>query len=198
MIAPDFLKVKIDAIPTGGLKLEENLPQSFLSGLLAEPGKEISWSAALSAKVEFNLSRHNTESEEVFLKASGEFKLASPCVRCLESREFLLTLKINSLLLPNSKKPKEELEDFDSLDDNEILESEHGISYFNNKTIDLKEILREELFLQLPLHPACDDDLVLGDVACDFMALKEDINTKYAKEAGPFSGLSHLAANDIN
>ena len=88
MIAPDFLKVKIDAIPTGGLKLEENLPQSFLSGLLAEPGKEISWSAALSAKVEFNLSRHNTESEEVFLKASGEFKLASPCVRCLESREF--------------------------------------------------------------------------------------------------------------
>jgi len=76
------------------------------------------------------------------------------CSRCVEPFTVPVDANLDLLFLPsaeNVETPGEEGE-------TEIAEDDLGVSYYKNDEIDLGEMVREQLYLALPMKPLCKED----------------------------------------
>jgi uncharacterized protein len=73
-----------------------------------------------------------------------------PCSRCLEPYQTPVSASFDLLFLPATEqvgKPEGEINDEDV-----------GVSFYTDDQIDLAEVIREQIFLSLPMKPLCRED----------------------------------------
>jgi len=86
--------------------------------------------------------------EELLIKGRITTRLSLICSRCLSPFEFRVDSRFDHVYLP------EELEvERDQLDPVDV-----GRLYYHNRTLDLKEIILEQLNLTYPARPLCAED----------------------------------------
>ena len=168
---PPSLDVHVDDLADGELVVDTVLPAAVLSELLDE-GKEVEWTAASDARVALRLER---EAGFVRVRGKASFGLRHPCVRCLASVPFEVPLDVDLRLVrkdasdakvPDAEHSDEDLDDVAAGGDLDDL----GIASFAGDTIHLAEVLREQLFLELPMHPACDSPRARPTAPCAYDA----------------------------
>ncbi len=152
--APKSFTVRADRIPVGGLDISEVLSVEFLSELVFEGSKPLTWQAVEGAEVQLHLM---PEATMIRLTGGGKFVMATPCIRCMHQASFAVTLDFNTRLMPGQAELEADgtitLESFS--DDVPVQEEEFVVSYYQDGIIDISALLREQLFLDLPDYPTC-------------------------------------------
>ena len=164
------LTIPLEEIPDTGVDVTERLPATFIDELL-DDGREPRWRGRDDATIELHLSR---ESTLVRLEGSISFRLLHPCVRCLNDVPFDVDLDVRLRLVERSITDVVEgdlaagiLEDgmTDSLGDADGVE-DLDVASFQGGAISITAVLREQHFLELPPHPACDHPLARPTEPC--------------------------------
>lgn len=151
--------VKIEEILPGGLALNEPLPQPMLESVLSQAGDGESFHARSAATFHAQLNR---VSGGVLLKGKVDCHITAPCKRCL--KEAALTVPVSFIL---NLVPAQEFDvgasgegeddgGADSTGSFDLQDSDR--EPFDGKTIDLDQIVREQVLLALPLTVVCQDD----------------------------------------
>lgn len=157
------LRVPLDEIREDGTRVRERLPEGWVTDLLADPAEE-PWTAADDAFVDVTLYR---EPQTVHMKGVADFTLAHTCVRCLEPVPFDLHLDLDLRLVPaqDLAAPLGEdvvldygLEDVLKEEAEAIDLGAGDVVAFDGRTVDLGAIVREQVFLELPMHPSCESE----------------------------------------
>lgn len=166
------LRIPIDEIRDDGLEVVERLPAAWMTELLREPRDE-PWQAAEEGHIELLLTR---DPSTVHLKGRGRFTLHHTCVRCLGRVDFDVDLDLDLRLIAreNVVDPLREPvhmdlgETAEMPDEGEKLDEEDAdLVRFDGRTIDLASILKEQLFLELPIHPTHESEGARGGEACE-------------------------------
>jgi uncharacterized protein len=77
-------------------------------------------------------------------------RLEFPCSRCAEPFEWPVDAAFDLNFLPQSaNKGEGELE---------IAEEDLGVAFYENESIDLGQLMREQFYLAMPMKPLCRDD----------------------------------------
>jgi uncharacterized protein len=72
------------------------------------------------------------------------------CSRCLEAYSIPVDVPFDLLLLPASANRGE--------GEREVAEEDLGVSFYKDEVIDLGEVIREQVYLALPMKPLCRED----------------------------------------
>lgn len=133
------------------------LPAEALTALLADP-EEPPWRAVEEGRVRFRVSR---EAERIRLKGDGEALLTHACVRCLREVRFPVTFELD-VIFEKGAVPKPGDEEVVGAgvphweDESADLLAQADVVPYDGKYLDVATIVREQLFLEAPMHPACD------------------------------------------
>jgi uncharacterized protein len=90
------------------------------------------------------------DAQKVRLTGRVTATLDLDCSRCVEAFEIPVDARFDMLLLPQAENTGEE--------EREVKADDVGVSYYENDVIDLAEVVREQLYLALPMKPLCRDD----------------------------------------
>jgi uncharacterized metal-binding protein YceD (DUF177 family) len=155
----EALLIEADDIGEEGMVLERQLAAQVVGEMLSDESA-LSWGAAGGGDVALRLTR---EAQSVRVRGNGAFVLRHDCVRCLREVRFNLPLEVDVVL----KKGKAELPDDEIAvgqgdryweeESTELLASADVIP-FDGRRIDIASLVREQIFLEVPSHPACDLD----------------------------------------
>jgi uncharacterized protein len=160
------MKVRWEDIPPEGREISLNqLSRLSLETLHGDEGQEPRLASAVEGTLSLQRTRKGVEVTGSILTA-----VSLSCARCL--REFTLPLesefKESFLLLKYA--PAEE--------DTELLDDDMGVSFLPEEGIDLKDIVEEQIWLNIPIKPLCDEqckglcsvcggELNCGECGCD-------------------------------
>lgn len=132
------MKIKLNDIPREGLTREVEYGGEILEGLV--PVRE-----PILVKVKIERSGRNAR-----VKGDIKAKLLLSCSRCLADFEWEVTDQFDFLLmLPSSAKGRPEVE---------LAAEELDVSFFDGETVDIAQIATEQIFLQMPLKPLCQEE----------------------------------------
>ncbi|MFZ9887869.1 MAG: YceD family protein [Myxococcota bacterium] len=141
------------------LVVQETLPQAWLQDLLADPS-DPPWRTADDAHIDVLLER---EAATVKVTGEGRFALAHACVRCLRDVRFDLAVGFDLRLAegaagePNAEELQDD-EEMESFGADDIDPAEADLFPFDGRRVPLGAIIREQVFLELPMHPQCESE----------------------------------------
>lgn len=136
------LKVPLEKIGPEGFDLDERLEQAWLEETFA-PGTQ------LSAVTDGRLTVHlNRVQDVVHVRGRLHVPLRAPCGRCLEPLDVVVDTTIEVALFPAGKEPE-------AAPDGELTEEDLGVGTYAGEEIDLVGLVRDEVFLELPMNPVC-------------------------------------------
>jgi uncharacterized protein len=144
MSAKNTLQINLKAIPETGLEVEIDLePEWFVHWRAEDPSLEFA-DARITGRV--RLEKHG---RDILVRGhlAGHLELA--CSRCLETFAAPVAADFDLLLVPGPQalSPEEELSRAD-LD----------LDYYTGEVVDLESLLKEQIILQVPLKPLCDEN----------------------------------------
>jgi DUF177 domain-containing protein len=87
--------------------------------------------------------------EKVRIAGRVTTTLELACSRCLEACRVPVTAAFDLLFLPATAEP--------NAPEQEVEEDDLGTSYYRDGMIDLADVVREQLFLALPMKPLCQE-----------------------------------------
>jgi uncharacterized protein len=90
------------------------------------------------------------DQEKVRLVGRLQTTLELDCSRCLEAYQVPLDTRFDVLFLPATANT--------GAADQEMGEDDVGVSYYKDDVIDLAEVMREQVYLAMPMKPLCRDD----------------------------------------
>lgn len=141
--------IRIDDIKDGGLSLDfEELPEAFAGLMEIVAAGDCEFIAPLKTRLR---AVHIRDMIEVEGQVETVIRLS--CSRCLESYD-------TSLEAPFALTYTRELPEIGSESDEEVEISaeEMGLILFEGEEIDLREAVREQILMALPLRPLCRDE----------------------------------------
>lgn len=153
------LDIPVDDIDPD-LHVDETLPRHWLEKLLDDP-VDPPWRAAGDARVDLTLTR---EAATVHVAGEGSFPVEHACVRCLRDVRFELDVAFDLRLAEGvPTEPDEDLMgegvEMGLGDDDDALDPDAAdLVPFDGRVVRLPEILREQIFLELPMHPSCESE----------------------------------------
>jgi len=140
------LVINVSRIPPEGLEIHESL----------EPGKvhlegEDSFDLAPGGRLDVRLERG--EDDSVHVRGRLSARLALDCGRCLEP--FVLPVEQDLDFFCLRRQADEEGEEEDEV---ELADRDMVIAYYDGDELDLGEMVREQLFLAVPLKRLCREE----------------------------------------
>jgi uncharacterized metal-binding protein YceD (DUF177 family) len=152
------LRVDTREIGESGLDVTCALPAIGLTELLADP-EELPWTAVGDGEVRLRVTQ---EAERIRLRGGGETLLAHACVRCLREVRFPVPFELDVIFQKGKAAgPGEEevVGTGDALWDDESAEllSQADVVPYDGQHLDIASLLREQIFLEAPMHPTCDE-----------------------------------------
>jgi uncharacterized metal-binding protein YceD (DUF177 family) len=144
-----------------GLHFDEVLPLEWLAAAV-EGGPGLQFAAVEAGRADLEVQPLGPVDQRPPVRIRGHLgaPVRTDCVRCLESLTVPLEVEIDQTLFASEGAPEEE-------------------AVYEGEAIDLPEVLRESLALELPMNPTCADTR-----ACDTRTQKllDDVN-RPAREA---------------
>jgi uncharacterized protein len=142
-----MLLIDIPRIPPEGLALDEALEPIPLH-LEGEPDFTLGPGGRLGCHVEV------VDGSTVHVRGHLSSPLAVECGRCLERYPFTVAQELDLFFLPRTaERPAQEEEEGVELSDHDVV-----VGYYEGEQLDLGAVVREQLFLALPLKPLCRED----------------------------------------
>ena len=140
-----MLLITVSKIPPDGMAVETDLKPADVhleqeDGFRFEGGR-------LESRVE------RGDDDTVHVRGRLQARLSLQCGRCLEPFVFPVEQELDLFYLPHRPAQGEEEEDEVELSDRDMV-----VAYYRDDTLDLGEVLREQLFLALPLARVCRQD----------------------------------------
>jgi uncharacterized protein len=87
----------------------------------------------------------------VHVNGRAVLDLVAPCSRCLRPVPVALTTPLRVTMVPREQEPP-------AAEDGELSDDDVGISTYDNREIDLARVVRDEVFLELPMQALCSED----------------------------------------
>jgi DUF177 domain-containing protein len=142
-----MLLIDIPRIPPEGLSLDEALDPAGLH-LEADADFSLGPGGHLSCRVEV------VDGSTVHVRGRLQGPLEAECGRCLERFALPVAQELDLFYLPRTaaRQPQEEEEEVE-LTDREVV-----VGYYEGERLDLGDVVREQLFLALPLKRLCRED----------------------------------------
>ena len=105
-----------------------------------------------ACSVNFDVERYDTT---LTVKGTISGPMAFSCARCLERNQEPMELRIRWTLLPRSAFATEDVSDEEGV---ELTSDDLDVSFYDGDEIDLLEMVREAILLDLPAIPKCPVD----------------------------------------
>ena len=131
------MKITITDIEDEGLEIEYSEPLRA-NNLLKPVG---------NVRASLQLQR---VSEELTITGSISATVSLQCSRCLIEFEKKLSFDVDLLYLP--------IEEMGDDEAHELSPDESEIAFYRNDEIDIEDVIREQLILNLPMKPLCSDE----------------------------------------
>lgn len=112
---------------------------------LAEEGDNLVFQRPLSFKL--HLERNK---EQVLVQGELNTTLELTCCRCLDKYPFVVKERVFALFVPQGQRPPEE--------EVELGAKELDLNYYSEGSLNLKNVLRDQLLLSLPMTPHCREE----------------------------------------
>ncbi|KKQ78552.1 MAG: hypothetical protein UT02_C0063G0002 [Parcubacteria group bacterium GW2011_GWC2_38_7] len=132
--------IEISEIPESGYKINEQISASAL-----KIDDELEFPGPIVVSIDVKKVR-----SEALTKGVTEFSVKQTCSLCLEN--FISTIS-SSFEIEFKAAPAESIEE-----DHELEKEELDIVYIKGPEIDLFEVIREQIFLSLPMKPVCSPE----------------------------------------
>ncbi len=138
------LELRVDRIGDDGLELDEVLSLAWLDETL---GKDSPFRAVGDGRL-----RLFVQCVDRVVHARGRLTASfeGACVRCLERAEVAIDAPLALAIFPVGEEP-------DATEDGEIPQEDVGVAVYHDEIIKLADIVRDEVFLELPMNPLCDE-----------------------------------------
>lgn len=140
------MKVPLDQIGPEGYDLDTGLAKAWLGEMLREAKAPFEPHADGSLKV-----RLDRMGDVVHVRGKLKLSLAAPCGRCLEPLVYDLDLPIEVAMFPVGYEPE-------AGEDGELDEEDLGVATYEAKEINLINVVRDEIFLEMPMNPVCGSE----------------------------------------
>jgi uncharacterized protein len=86
------------------------------------------------------------------LEATVRALLELPCGRCLEPFELPVSVDVDLTYVPQPAGPAAEGDEI------EVAEEDLSTAYYRDQVLDLGDMMREQIYLALPMRPLCRED----------------------------------------
>ena len=137
--------LKLDEIPEEGLELEWKEERASLLAYLKDLSKiDFDFETPLQAEAKIKKA-----SGLVFISGKVQTVLRFQCVRCLKEFSYPLSTAFELTLHPLKEAPSEE--------EMELGSEEMELNFFEGGEIRLSEIACEQIFLEIPYQPLCQE-----------------------------------------
>jgi len=123
----------------------ERVDRQFEPSTLAQPDDEFRILLPVTVSAELR-----KDGEKVRLVGRLSAMLELDCSRCLDAFPLPVESTFDTLFLPAAANTGD--------DEHEIKDDDLGVSYYKDEVIDLGEVIREQLYLALPMKPLCRDE----------------------------------------
>lgn len=130
------MKLSLSTIPDAGLVLD-----------VAEP--LVSTHFKLCSPVRASLRIDKAEAE-IFVRGKAGIALELLCSRCIKTFAKDMDLDINAVYAPIAEFRKE--------DNHEVYDDELDMAFYEGDDLDLDELLKEQIILNIPMQPLCNED----------------------------------------
>ena len=105
----------------------------------------------LTAPVDLDVEIHK-DASKVRVTGRVATTLRLDCGRCLEAFEVPVDAAFDALLLPAESNTGH------GESEQEVADEDLGVSFYQDDTLDLAELMREQFYLALPMKPLCQPD----------------------------------------
>jgi len=172
-------RVKIDDIPKGGLHLRMGEGDAAWREVLAE-ASDGRGSPRGTASASVHRRSHRVE-----VQGRYQVDLVQVCGRCQEDFPLALggAFQANLLIAPQGHAPGQEVE---------LREEDLDDSFLQGDSVDVLDLLREQILLDLPPKPLCSEDCRGICPDCGAQLNTEACRCPGARPDSPFSGLANL------
>lgn len=142
------LKVRLGQIGPGGFEVDEQVDSAWLVDAL---GADSPYRPDGGGQVAVHLEHV----ENGVVRARGRVRLAlkTACSRCLDEVEVALDSPVEVTLFQAGSEPEANA-------DGELDDADMGVATYEGDEIELRSIVRDEVFLELPMNPACSTECV--------------------------------------
>jgi uncharacterized protein len=151
----DALRFRLVEILDPGISVDLDLSPAELDELLAD-GDDTYRTVGTGLRGSLEL----TKSEEmVFVRGGFEVTLGFACRRCLAEGRRTHTIELDWTFLPAEKYRSEVPEE----EEVELTEEDLDVSFFEGEIIELRDVLREAILLEVDPYPACEPECAPAD-----------------------------------
>lgn len=130
------MKIIVSEIPENGMDLE-----------LSEKIESDTHLKILSPVLAF--IRIDKKNSEIFLKGTAKATLQQQCSRCLKIFDIEMKIDIDTLYKPSKE--------IDIEEHYELKSDELETAFYKNDEIDIDDLLKEQILLNLPMKPLCSE-----------------------------------------
>ncbi|HVJ94255.1 MAG TPA: DUF177 domain-containing protein [Labilithrix sp.] len=138
--------IPVSELDAGGKEYSFTVRASWVRGALE--GHEATTAGTDGALV----VRASKSGHDVVVHGTLDAELTIPCARCLEPARLSVRSKISVLYVPASR-----LSSGKGDGDNELSDEEADTLPFDGETVNLDDLVRDELVLEVPMIPLCSD-----------------------------------------
>ena len=138
------MKVHLDKIGVDGYELDTALEKAWVTELMVEA--KAPFEAVGDGRLKVRLDR--VGDDVVHARGRVVVSLAAPCGRCLEGLRYDINVPIEVAMFPLGSEPM-------GGEDGELSADDLGVTTYEGKQIDLTAIVRDEVFLEMPMNPVC-------------------------------------------
>ena len=137
------MRYKIKDIPSEGLLCDQEIPRSLFSEALQGMDADL---AATTGSIRVHLSKDRDDN--VFARGDVKALMTVPCASCLGPALVKVSAPLKMTFVAEGAEAAESEDPLDDVD----------VSTHDGETVDLGEIVREQLILALPMSPKCRDN----------------------------------------
>jgi uncharacterized protein len=136
-----FLKINVSKIPEGGMNFQFEKDRNWFRGLLPERDA----SEFFPDQIEVSCTVRRMK-ETVFIEGTAATTIEALCCRCLEMTHLPVNSSFKYTYSPPPANPQEEWE---------LNAEDLDFAYYEDDTIDLDDLIFEQIMLQMPIKPLC-------------------------------------------
>ncbi len=140
----DVFSVRIDRIGEEGHHLDEVVTPAWLANTL---GRNSPYRPGGEGRVHLDL--HLVE-DVVHVRGRVRVAVVAQCSRCLTEVPMALDTPVEVALFPRGAEPP-------AAPDGELGEEDLGVATYEEGEVDLASVVHDEVFLELPMNPLCDE-----------------------------------------